>query len=261
MRQLNNIRNPIVTNSSDTSNTLSTNKQLASSFDTDKILNKKNDISNINNIYRFSPINLLKNQKNRLSCGLNNKLLKVRAFFALLLNKDSNLSESNSSSSSGSSNESKILTSKLNESSLKNHPKYYSIALNLIQCDQGIYENTYCTCGSKEEKVCINCLSQNGKFQNDKDGFRHSKQLLLPSLAAPPPMIQQNYSMIHHKSLDYDSTIPLDILNSTSLIPSSISLVQNPNYVLYDIPEVDESDESPNETDLVEYYYNHTEKI
>ena len=246
MRQLNNI----ITHSSDTSNSMSTSKQ--ASNDTDKILNIKcesnNDISNING-NTLSPINLFRKHKERFYNGLNNKLYKMRIFFANLVPKSTNSSDNNDYC-----NNNKNIPNNLNDCSFsKHHTKYYSIALNLIQCDQSLYENTHCTCGKKDDKMCVNCLNQ-GKFNNDKNCYKNSNKQLTGIMATP----SQLYSMTNKSSLEYDTTLPLDILNSTSLLPASISLIQNPNYVLYDIPELDESDENiHNESNIIDYYYNH----
>lgn len=259
MRQLKTMRKAIVTtNSSETTNSLTINKQ--SSNDTDKILNIKcestNDISTINT-NTFSPANLFRTHKNGFNCGLINKLYKIRIFFANLIHKSSNSSEnsSNETNNNGNYNNNK-LHNNLNDSSMRHHSKYYSIALNLIHGDQGIYENAYCTCrnstnsNNKEEKICMSCLASQGKFQKTKESFKNSNKQLTGIMAIP----SQAYSMANKSSLEYDS----DLLNSTTLTPQSLTLIQNPNYVLYDIPELDETDDNLNE---VEYYYNRTEKI
>ena len=237
MRQINRMRNQIITttNSSETTNSMSiANKQ--TSNDTDKILNIKcestNDISTINNNNTFSPANLFRKHKQRFNRGLNNKLCKIRIFFDNLIHRSTNSNENNSNNNK--------LHNNLNDSSLKHHSKYYSIALNLLHGDQSLYENTYCTCGGniKDDKICINCFHQ-GKFQNKQ----------LTAIMATP---SQTYSMTNKSSFEFDTSLSLDMLNATSLI-------HNPNYVLYDIPELDETDDNLNEES--EYYYNRTEKI
>jgi hypothetical protein len=235
MRQINRMRNRMITttNSSETTNSLSINKQ--SSNDTDKILNIKcestNDISTIN---IFSPANLFRKHKQRLNRGLTNKLCKIRVFFDNLLNRSSSLNENNQNN-----NNNKLHNNLNDSSSIKHHSKYFSIALNLLNGDQGLYENTYCTCGGNNKddgKICINCFHQ-GKFQNKQ----------LTAIMATP-------SKANKSSFEYETALTVDMLNAATLI-------QNPNYVLYDIPELDETDDNLNDDSVGEYYYNQTEKV
>lgn len=263
MRKLNNANNIAMTHSSDTSNTVSINKSTTN--ENDGILNTNNGGGGGDHRRNFiNPINLLKHHKNRISYGLSNKLLKLRTFFESLLRKND---ATNLDANNNLNNENP--TKKLQQP--HNAHKFYSIAFNLMQCEQALYENqnfSYCTCKkNKDDKLCIYCTKQNRSINLVNNGSSNCDEIDIEKFyftslnnnnnsnkTSSSPLPLANYSILK-KSSDLDTSLPLDLLNSTTLLPSSITLMQNnSNYILYDIPEVDESDE--NDKDFIEYYYN-----